>query len=255
MQMNTLQRRVTALKQALINLTTSTNGGVSNALKGLVNVLVSLIQHLNNIPVQQLGFTILMNVIVLKGPAIINILNRMKNSVLGVGQAFNSLGKMGKANVFVAVATVIYDACSALGMFDTATTKAGKELDKLNQKIEVQTELGFRPLAGIMVLIATTYLKKSGTIASCFRPLAGIMVLIEGLPDAEARRPFPFPSPCGDYGSYRHVLKSAREKAGFVSVPLRGLWFLSLTTMTETMTSTKQFPSPCGDYGSYLRRR
>lgn len=141
MQMNTLQRRVTALKQALINLTTSTNGGVSTVLKGLVNALVSLIQHLNNIPVQQLGFTILMNVIALKGPAIINILNRMKNSVLGVGQAFNSLSKMGKANVFVAVATVIYDACSALGMFDTATTKASKELDKLNQKIEVQTEL------------------------------------------------------------------------------------------------------------------
>jgi hypothetical protein len=152
MQMNTLQRRVTALKQALINLTTSTNGGVSNALKGLVNVLVSLIQHLNNVPVQQLGFTILMNVIALKGPAIINILNRMKNSVLGVGQAFNSLGKMGKANVFVAVATVIYDACSALGMFDIATTKASKELDKLNQKIEVQTELVARQEQGIQSL-------------------------------------------------------------------------------------------------------
>lgn len=152
MQMNTLQRRVTALKQALINLTTSTNGGVSNALKGLVNVLVSLIQHLNNVPVQQLGFTILMNVIALKGPAIVNILNRMKNSVLGVGQAFNSLGKMGKANVFVAVATVIYDACSALGMFDTATTKASKELDKLNQKIEVQTELVARQEQGVQSL-------------------------------------------------------------------------------------------------------
>lgn len=152
MQMNTLQRRVTALKQALINLTTSTNGGVSNALKELVNVLVSLIQHLNNVPVQQLGFTILMNVIALKGPAIVNILNRMKNSVLGVGQAFNSLGKMGKANVFVAVATVIYDACSALGMFDTATTKASKELDKLNQKIEVQTELVARQEQGIQSL-------------------------------------------------------------------------------------------------------
>lgn len=152
MQMNTLQRRVTALKQALINLTTSTNGGVSNALKGLVNVLVALLQHLNNIPVQQLGFTILMNVIALKGPAIINILNRMKNSVLGVGQAFNSLSKMGKANVFVAVATVIYDACSALGMFDTATTKAGKELDKLNQKIEVQTELVARQEQGLQSL-------------------------------------------------------------------------------------------------------
>ena len=152
MQMNTLQRRVTALKQALINLTTSTNGSVSAVLKGLVNALVSLLQHLNNIPVQQLGFTILMNVIVLKGPAIINILNRMKNSVLGVGQAFNSLSKMGKANVFVAVATVIYDACSALGMFDTATTKAGKELDKLNQKIEVQTELVARQEQGIQSL-------------------------------------------------------------------------------------------------------
>ena len=152
MQMNTLQRRVTALKQALINLTTSTNGGVSNALKGLVNVLVALLQHLNNIPVQQLGFTILMNVIALKGPAIINILNRMKNSVLGVGQAFNSLSKMGKANVFVAVATVIYDACSALGMFDTATTKASKGLDNLNQKIEVQTELVARQEQGLQSL-------------------------------------------------------------------------------------------------------
>mgnify|MGYP000201033791 FL=1 len=152
MQMNTLQRRVTALKQALINLTTSTNGSVSTVLKGLVNALVSLIQHLNNIPVQQLGFTILMNVIALKGPAIINILNRMKNSVLGVGQAFSSLSKMGKANVFVAVATVIYDACSALGMFDTATTKASKELDKLNQKIEVQTELVARQEQGIQSL-------------------------------------------------------------------------------------------------------
>lgn len=152
MQMNTLQRRVTALKQALINLTTSTNGSVSTVLKGLVNALVSLIQHLNNIPVQQLGFTILMNVIALKGPAIINILNRMKNSVLGVGQAFNSLSKMGKANVFVAVATVIYDVCSALGMFDTATTKAGKELDKLNQKIEVQTELVARQEQGLQSL-------------------------------------------------------------------------------------------------------
>ena len=201
MQMNTLQRRVTALKQALINLTTSTNGGVSNALKGLVNVLVSLIQYLNNIPVQQLGFTILMNVIVLKGPAIINILNRMKNSVLGVGQAFNSLGKMGKANVFVAVATVIYDACSALGMFDTATTKAGKELDKLNQKIEVQTELGFRPLAGIMVLIMKRII--------CI--------------DSKDNK---FPSPCGDYGSYRKMRRTNGKSLRNSFRPLAGIMVL-----------------------------
>ena len=215
------------MKQALINLTTSTNGGVSNALKGLVNVLVSLIQYLNNIPVQQLGFTILMNVIVLKGPAIINILNRMKNSVLGVGQAFNSLGKMGKANVFVAVATVIYDACSALGMFDTATTKAGKELDKLNQKIEVQTELGFRPLAGIMVLIMKRIICIDSKDNKFPSPCGdyGSYLDIKSLPLVNEVE---FPSPCGDYGSYLpmpkvlHVVTKA-----YVSVPLRGLWFLS----------------------------
>ena len=37
-----------------------------------------------------------------------------------------------------------------------------------------------------------------------------------------------------------------------ISVPLRGLWFLSqLDTYLEGYTPT-EFPSPCGDYGSYL---
>jgi hypothetical protein len=79
----------------------------------------------------------------------------------------------------------------------------------------------------------------------------GIMVLIEqhGSFTVEAPK---FPSPCGDYGSYRHllwheriwwiygfrplagimVLIKIRERhkekhSAKVSVPLRGLWFLS----------------------------
>ena len=37
-----------------------------------------------------------------------------------------------------------------------------------------------------------------------------------------------------------------------ISVPLRGLWFLSqLDIYLEGYTPT-EFPSPCGDYGSYL---
>ena len=35
-----------------------------------------------------------------------------------------------------------------------------------------------------------------------------------------------------------------------VSVPLRGLWFLSEVKFYGKQEKTK-FPSPCGDYGSY----
>ena len=62
-----------------------------------------------------------------------------------------------------------------------------------------------------------------------FRPLAGIMVLIatELKAEREARKNA-FPSPCGDYGSYQHSKGFAYDIGlYFVSVPLRGLWFLS----------------------------
>ena len=42
------------------------------------------------------------------------------------------------------------------------------------------------------------------------------------------------------------------EVFGKVSVPLRGLWFLSVETMRDKFTEWLVFPSPCGDYGSYL---
>ena len=86
-----------------------------------------------------------------------------------------------------------------------------------------------------------------------------------------------FPSPCGDYGSYRtpcfpgenHLsqvsvplrglwflsTKAERDKwvdEHEVSVPLRGLWFLSLFVGRFYHERTEKFPSPCGDYGSYL---
>ena len=63
-----------------------------------------------------------------------------------------------------------------------------------------------------------------------FRPLAGIMVLITAYLNAE---------------------DVAR---GFVSVPLRGLWFLSQLQKGENIMTMLKFPSPCGDYGSYLER-
>jgi hypothetical protein len=41
-----------------------------------------------------------------------------------------------------------------------------------------------------------------------------------------------FPSPCGDYGSYLlNECLPLRYDVRVVSVPLRGLWFLSLVTV------------------------
>ena len=86
----------------------------------------------------------------------------------------------------------------------------------------------------------------------------------------------PFPSPYGDYGSYRkrhhfHVLRLQfrfrpltgimvlivrrygrfRPHQDAVSVPLRGLWFLSLPPVQGFTGISERFPSPYGDYGSY----
>ena len=61
----------------------------------------------------------------------------------------------------------------------------------------------FRPLTGIMVLIKCSKWKSPRTSCICFRPLTGIMVLISS------------------------NVAVVRISSMFVSVPLRGLWFLS----------------------------
>ena len=134
----------------------------------------------------------------------------------------------------------------------------------------------FRPLAGIMVLIITTIIIDEVVNNISFRPLAGIMVLIAMKLCYSSEELQEFPSPCGDYGSYLKERPMLLERMlTRVSVPLRGLWFLSYeiddlgTKMYEIgfrplagiMVLIKQenangklsilFPSPCGDYGSY----
>ena len=110
----------------------------------------------------------------------------------------------------------------------------------------------FRPLTGIMVLIKKKLLSIALTPCTSFRPLTGIMVLIE-VSRKDILKVFrQFPSPYGDYGSYhgtcsglQHysclrfrpltgimvLIKSDLQDVCYrladVSVPLRGLWFLS----------------------------
>ena len=59
-----------------------------------------------------------------------------------------------------------------------------------------------------------------------------------------------FPSPYGDYGSYQMLSTPLNKAACIVSVPLRGLWFLS-TFILANIKGRNEFPSPYGDYGSY----
>ncbi len=66
------------------------------------------------------------------------------------------------------------------------------------------TSANFRPLAGIMVLIASKASAMMLGRVRHFRPLAGIMVLIAIV--------------------YRHMIRYINSH---ISVPLRGLWFLS----------------------------
>ena len=116
-----------------------------------------------------------------------------------------------------------------------------------------ETSHCFRPLAGIMVLIAML-LQHMNAYDGCFRPLAGIMVLITKTSNLSCTAYYPFPSPCGDYGSYRRQtgLQHADGMDGFR--PLAGIMVLIRQKVEEVNESKRQFPSPCGDYGSYLNR-
>ena len=75
--------------------------------------------------------------------------------------------------------------------------------DEDSQDSDVQ-DANFRPLAGIMVLIKMNFETLLQKRKKNFRPLAGIMVLIFGL-----------------------VPLDEEDRIKVISVPLRGLWFLS----------------------------
>ena len=79
-----------------------------------------------------------------------------------------------------------------------------------------------------MVLIPCIQSKVVNSCLLSFRPLAGIMVLISATWRTTGAYIAWFPSPCGDYGSYPLPTKKEKDNDIIeVSVPLRGLWFLS----------------------------
>ena len=95
-----------------------------------------------------------------------------------------------------------------------------------NMDVETLLRVGFRPLAGIMVLI-----KREGFIypntSESFRPLAGIMVLIGGTDSVHEFGACSFRPLAGIMVLINRFKFLKRECEKEVSVPLRGLWFLS----------------------------
>ena len=86
----------------------------------------------------------------------------------------------------------------------------------------------FRPLAGIMVLILSWWYQQLYVRWTCFRPLAGIMVLITDLNSLWIKRRNTVSVPLrGLWFLSFMVLVGLDTISHLVSVPLRGLWFLS----------------------------
>lgn len=152
--MDTLARRVEGLKQAFINLTTSASGGgIGTLLKDIVSSLTWLLQKLNSFAPENLGLVILMNVVAFKGPAFINSMMDMSKSVMNFGRAVGTAGRiMAGANVFILIASVIYQVAVAMGTLRSAQTKTADEVGNLNKQLEAQTELYSRQEEGLKLV-------------------------------------------------------------------------------------------------------
>ena len=113
--------------------------------------------------------------------------------------------------------------------------------------------LSFRPLTGIMVLIFGERYCIEVVQGDSFRPLTGIMVLIISISITHYSRIWTVSVPLrGLWFLSEFTYDSNNPDWEDVSVPLRGLWFLSSHANCSNDFLWGMFPSPYGDYGSYL---
>lgn len=143
MQMDTLARKAEGLKQALINLTTSSSGGaVSTILKDIIELTTKLLSTLNSYSPEQLGMIIVMNVVVFKGAAFVRTMKNMASAIESFGNSVNKAGKAASAaNIIVTLVTLVADLTIAFGLLKDSSDKAGDSIGKLNDKLQAETEL------------------------------------------------------------------------------------------------------------------
>lgn len=152
-QMDTLTRRVEGLKQALISLTTTTGGGFNTALKDAVSIVTQLLQTLNSYDFSTLLILGFMNALVFKGPAVMKMFRNMSAAVMMFGRSLRSANRMvAMSNILMTLLTVGADIVVMTGAFKTATNKAAEEVDKLNKKLETESELYSRQTQAIPII-------------------------------------------------------------------------------------------------------
>ena len=147
-QMDTVARRAEALRQECIKLIT-TNGGLSGAMKGVLNVATGFLQFLDRFGVQNLVLLVSINALALNVDRISNAFNRAKeavaNFIKNLASAANNMsvknfGKNLAQGVLGAIA-VIVDCIVVIQQLTDETANVTNAINSTAQAIEAEQEV------------------------------------------------------------------------------------------------------------------
>lgn len=147
-QMDTVARRAEALRQECIKLIT-TNGGLSGAMKGVLNVATGFLQFLDRFGVQNLVLLVSINALALNVDRISNAFNRAKeavaNFIKNLASAANNMsvknfGKNLAQGVLGAIA-VIVDCIVVIQQLTDETANVTNAINSTTQAIEAEQEV------------------------------------------------------------------------------------------------------------------
>lgn len=147
-QMDTVARRAEALRQECIKLIT-TNGGLSGAMKGVLNVATEFLQFLDRFGVQNLVLLVSINALALNVDRISNAFNRAKeavaNFIKNLASAANNMsvknfGKNLAQGVLGAIA-VIVDCIVVIQQLTDETANVTNAINSTAQAIEAEQEV------------------------------------------------------------------------------------------------------------------
>ena len=147
-QMDTVARRAEALRQECIKLIT-TNGGLSGAMKGVLNVATEFLQFLDRFGVQNLVLLVSINALALNVDRISNAFNRAKeavaNFIKNLASAANNMsvknfGKNLAQGVLGAIA-VIVDCTVVIQQLTDETANVTNAINSTTQAIEAEQEV------------------------------------------------------------------------------------------------------------------
>ena len=147
-QMDTVARRAEALRQECIKLITA-NGGLSGAMKGVLNVATGFLQFLDRFGVQNLVLLVSINALALNVDRISNAFNRAKEAVASfiknLASAANNMsvknfGKNLAQGVLGAIA-VIVDCIVVIQQLTDETANVTNAINSTTQAIEAEQEV------------------------------------------------------------------------------------------------------------------